>query len=156
MIATSNVCSGMTGQWSDRSAMSSCKTLSPPGSMSYWGSGPHSEGEGSAGIDMSKSPMVQSTAFDIQADGKLGPGRPKMAWKQLIERECREGKLSAIPSWETYLEVWCEICHACSKLATWQGTHWCGCWPCTYTLIKNPMMMMMMMMIMMIMIIGKT
>ena len=36
------------------------------------------------------------TAFDIQADGKRGPGRPKMTWKQLTERNCREWKLSAI------------------------------------------------------------
>ena len=36
------------------------------------------------------------TAFDIQADGKRGPGRPKMTWKQLTERDCREWKLSAI------------------------------------------------------------
>ena len=31
------------------------------------------------------------TAFDIQVDG-----RPKMTWKQLTERDCREWKLSAI------------------------------------------------------------
>ena len=36
------------------------------------------------------------TALDIQADGKCGPGRPKMTWKQLTERVCREWKLSAI------------------------------------------------------------
>ena len=36
------------------------------------------------------------TAFDIQVDGKRGPGRPKMTWKQLPERDCREWKLSAI------------------------------------------------------------
>ena len=36
------------------------------------------------------------TAFDIQVDGKLGLGRPKMRWKQLTERDCREWKLSAI------------------------------------------------------------
>ena len=30
------------------------------------------------------------TAFDIQVDGKHGPGRPKMTWKQLIERDRRE------------------------------------------------------------------
>ena len=35
------------------------------------------------------------TAFDIQVDGKRGPGRPKMTWKQLTERDCREWKLSA-------------------------------------------------------------
>ena len=47
---TSNVCSEMTGQWSDRSAMSSRKTLSLSDPKSYllawhWGSGPHSEGK---------------------------------------------------------------------------------------------------------------
>ena len=36
------------------------------------------------------------TAFDIQVDGKHGPGRPKMTWKQPTERDCREWKLSAI------------------------------------------------------------
>ena len=36
------------------------------------------------------------TAFDIQVDGRRGPGRPKMTWKQLTERDCREWKLSAI------------------------------------------------------------
>ena len=41
----------------------------------------------------------------------------------------------------TYLEIWCEICHACSKPAIWKGAHWCGCCPCTCTLIKNPIMM---------------
>ena len=36
------------------------------------------------------------TAFHIQVVGKHGPGRPKMTWKQLTERDCREWKLSAI------------------------------------------------------------
>ena len=36
------------------------------------------------------------TAFDIQIVGRRGPGRPKMTWKQLTERDCREWKLSAI------------------------------------------------------------
>ena len=30
------------------------------------------------------------TAFDIQVNGKHGPGRPKMTWKQLTERDRRE------------------------------------------------------------------
>ena len=34
------------------------------------------------------------TAFDIQVDGKHGPGRPKMTWKQLTEG--LQWKLSAI------------------------------------------------------------
>ena len=37
---------------------------------------------------------VVKTAFHIQ--GKDGPGRPKMTWKQLTERDCREWNLSAI------------------------------------------------------------
>ena len=52
------------------------------------------------------------TAFDIQVDGKRGPGRPKMTWKQLTERDCREWKLSAINPHDRH--TWCEICHACS------------------------------------------
>ena len=36
------------------------------------------------------------TAFDIQFDGKHGPGRPKMTWRQLTQRDCREWKLSAV------------------------------------------------------------
>ena len=36
------------------------------------------------------------TAFHIQVEGKHGPGRPKMTWKQLTERDCREWKLSSI------------------------------------------------------------
>ena len=35
------------------------------------------------------------TTFDIQVDGKRGPGRPKMTWKQLTERDRGEWKLSA-------------------------------------------------------------
>ena len=37
-----------------------------------------------------------NTAFDIQIEGKQGPARPKMTWKQLTERDCREWKILAI------------------------------------------------------------
>ena len=30
------------------------------------------------------------TAFDVQVDGKREYGRPRMTWKQLTERDCRE------------------------------------------------------------------
>ena len=43
-----------------------------------------------------RSNSAVKTASDIQVYGKRGPGRPKMAWKQLTERYCREWKLSAI------------------------------------------------------------
>ena len=44
---------------------------------------------------MERSNGAVKTAFDIQIVGKRGPGRPKMTWKQLTERDCREWKLSA-------------------------------------------------------------
>ena len=47
-------------------------------------------------MDMWQAPTVQSTAFHIQVNGKRGPGRPKMTWKQLTERDRRQWKLSAI------------------------------------------------------------
>ena len=47
---------------------------------------------------MERSNSAVKTASDIQIVGKRGPGRPKMTWKQLTERDCREWKLSAIDS----------------------------------------------------------
>ena len=32
----------------------------------------------------------------VQVEAKRGPGRPKMTWKQLTEKDCREWKLLAI------------------------------------------------------------
>ena len=46
--------------------------------------------------DVERSNVAVKTAFYLQVDGKRGPGRPKMTWKQLTERDCREWKLSAI------------------------------------------------------------
>ena len=45
---------------------------------------------------MVHSNSAVKTAFYIQVDGKQGPGTPKMTWKQLTEKDCREWKLSAI------------------------------------------------------------
>ena len=42
------------------------------------------------------------TAFDIQVDGKRGPGRPKMTRKQLTGKDCSEWKLSAINPHDRY------------------------------------------------------
>ena len=46
------------------------------------------------------------TTFDIHVDGKHGPGRPKMTWKQLTERDCREWKLSAINPHDRHTCTW--------------------------------------------------
>ena len=47
-------------------------------------------------MDVERSSGAIKTAFDIHVDGKREPGRPKMTWKQLTERDCREWKLLAI------------------------------------------------------------
>ena len=36
------------------------------------------------------------TACDIQIDGRPGAGRPKLTWKKLRERDCREWKLTKV------------------------------------------------------------
>ena len=45
-------------------------------------------------MDMWNAPMVQSRQPYLQADGKHGPGRPKMTWKQLTERDLTVEALS--------------------------------------------------------------
>ena len=45
-----------------------------------------------------RSSGAVKTVFDIQVDGKRGPGRPKMTWKQLIEGLQRVEALSYQPS----------------------------------------------------------
>ena len=36
------------------------------------------------------------TACDIQIDGRRGAGRPKLTWKKLTERDCREWELTTV------------------------------------------------------------
>ena len=38
------------------------------------------------------------TSCDIQADGKQGPGRPKLTWKKLTKCDCCEWKLTTVSS----------------------------------------------------------
>ena len=142
---TSNVSSGMTGQWSDRSAMSGCK-MSPPGPMSYlrglalrsWTS--FWRRDGSAGMDMWNTPMVQSRHLSHTGWGKV------WAWEaqgdmKAADRDCREWKLSAISPhdrnmWRSGMR---SAMRAASQLSG-RGAHWCGCCPCTCMLMKNLIM----------------
>ena len=39
---------------------------------------------------MESSNRAVKTTCDIQVDGKRRPGRPKMTWKQLTARDCRD------------------------------------------------------------------
>ena len=108
----------------------------------HWGAGPHSEGE--------KTPMVWTcgTLQWCSQDSlwhkgwwKACAGKTKMTWKQLAERDCREWKLSAINphdrhTWRSGVR---SAMHAANQLSG-RGPHWCGCCPCTCTLIKNPIM----------------
>ena len=36
------------------------------------------------------------TACDIQIDGRRGAGRPKLTWKKLTEKDCRQWKLKTV------------------------------------------------------------
>ena len=85
------------------------------------------------------------TTFDIQVDGKRGPGRPNMTCKQLIERDCREWKLSAIGHHNR--DTWRSVVRSampCSKPATRKRPTVVDVTPVP-ALTKNPVMMMMMM-----------
>ena len=45
-------------------------------------------------ISVQRSSSAIKCASDLQVSGKRGVGRPKMSWKELRERGCREWKLS--------------------------------------------------------------
>ena len=45
---------------------------------------------------MKRSSGAIRTACDIQIDGRWGPGRPKLTWKKLTERDCHEWKLTTV------------------------------------------------------------
>ena len=102
---TSSVCSEMTGQWSDRSAMSGCKTLSPPGPMSYlcglalriWTS--FWRREDSDGMDMWNAPVVQSrrplTYRLMESVGLGGPKWHGSSWQRGIA-ESGSSRLSTL------------------------------------------------------------
>ena len=93
---TSNICSGMTGQWSVR-----------PHDVVTTRSNELLAWLGIEDLDLILKERLHwyghvecsngavNTAFHIQVDGKCGSGRPKMTWMQLTERDCREWKLSA-------------------------------------------------------------
>ena len=52
------------------------------------------------------------TACDIQIDGRRGAGRPKLTWKKLTQRDCREWKLTTVDPQErsTWRSSWDLLC----------------------------------------------
>ena len=92
-------------------------------------------------MDMWNAPTVQSRQhFDIQVNGKHGPGRPKMTWKQLTERDRREWKLSAIDPHDR--DTWRSAMRAASQLPG-RGPTVVDMAPIPACSSKNLMMMMM-------------
>ena len=146
------VCSEMTGQWSDRSAMLGRKTLSPPGPMSYlcglalriWTS--FWRREDSDGIDMWNTPMVQSrqplTYMLMESMGLGGPRWHGSSWQRGMA-ESGSSRLSTlmidIPGYGVRSAM-----HAASQLSGRGDSTNVDVAPCTCTLIKNPIIMMMM------------
>ena len=57
-------------------------------------------------------------ACDIQIDGRRWAGRPKLTWKNLMERDCREWKLTTVDPQErsTYRSGVRSAMHAASHL----------------------------------------
>ena len=90
---------------------------------------------------MEHSNGAVKAAFHIQVGGKRGPGRPKMTWKQLTERACREWKLLAINPhdrnmWRSGVR---SAMRAASQLSG-RGLTDVDVAQCTCMLIKNPIM----------------
>ena len=58
------------------------------------------------------------TACDIQIEGRLGAGRPKLTWKKLTEKDCREWKLTTVDPQErsTWRSGVRSAMHAASQL----------------------------------------
>ena len=103
----------------------------------HWRSGPHS-GE--------KTPLVwtRGTLQWCSQDSFWHTGWWKAwAWEAKndmeAERDCRVWKLSARYTWRSGVR---SAMRAASQLPG-RGAYWCGCCPCTCTLITNSMMMMM-------------
>ena len=47
-------------------------------------------------ILVERSSGAVRTACDVQVEGRLGPGRPKLTWKKLTENVCCEWKLTTV------------------------------------------------------------
>ena len=147
---TSNVCSEMTGQWSDRSAMSSRRALSPLDPVSYLrGIALRSltsflRREGSAGMDVWNAPMVQPrqplTYRLMESVGLVGPRWHGSSWQRGMSESENSRLLTLMINIPGDL-VWDQPCVQQASYLEEGWGQWCGCCPCTCTLIKNPMMM---------------
>ena len=86
---------------------------------------------------MERSSVADRTVCDIQVDGRRGPGRPKLTWKKLTERDCREWKLTTVDpqersTWRSGVRL---AMRAASQLPGRGPLMWMS--PCTCLLIKK-------------------
>ena len=65
---------------------------------------------------MERSSGAVRTACDIQIDGRRGAGRPKLTWKKLTEKDCREWKLTTVDPQESWRSGVRSAIHAASQL----------------------------------------
>ena len=133
--------------WQCQAAMSSRKTLSPSDPMSYlhslalriWTSSWRREG--STDMHTLHTPRVQSrdpvTYRLMESEGPEGEGPESEGGPRWHGSSWQRGITESGSYWLLTLMIWCEICHACSKPATWKGANWCGCCPCTCMFIKK-------------------
>ena len=64
-----------------------------------------------------RSSGADRTACDIRIDGRQGARRPKLTWKKLTEKDCREWKLKTVDSQKKeHLEIRFEIGYSCIKV----------------------------------------
>ena len=129
---TSSICSEMTGQWSDRSAMSNHKTLSPPGPMSYlWGLALRIwtsfwRREDSDGMDMWNAPMVQSrqplTSRLMESAGLGGPRWHGNSWQRGIAESGSSWPSALMIDIHTWRSGVRSAMRAASQLSGWGPT----------------------------------
>ena len=94
-------------------------------------------------MDTWNAPILQSGQSVTYIDGKHGPGRPMMTWKQLTERTHRVWKLSAIDP--HYRHNWRSgVISPCVQQGSYlERATLMWMLPCTCTLIRSLVMMMM-------------
>ena len=112
----------------------------------HWGPGPHLKERRLCWYDKWNAPTVQSsqpvTYRLMESWAWEAQGDMESADRERLQSGSSRLLTLMIDTPGEHLEIWCEICHACSKPASWKGAHWCGFCPCTCMLIKNQVMMM--------------
>jgi hypothetical protein len=65
-------------------------------------------------VERSSSAIKQ--VLDLKVTGNCGPGRPKMSWKALTEKDCREWKLTGVDPHDR--DVWRSVVRSAMRAAS--------------------------------------